>query len=309
MPPFSRKGQEARAEREAAHQHDAPPAYEPIDSHPTDIEHSKDKSGKSARPTVDSPFNFPSDITLPSFSEASGSSSQKLIAVPQTTPDPSAPLLRAFPPTLLRYGIPKDTWLSLLDTVSAFLSAKVTDRALRHAVTMGQHMSETPKDVFKGVYNHVKDTGKSIGNNAKRGNIIGAAFNLVGGAISIPIHAAMGTARTAVGLPMSAVQAATKRPETPRERANAYFRVANNDWLNKRGLHASLLDSQELSQLLAVSVVEKTELRENQEENAEVKLRGLEAYIAAMEVEMPATLSVGPNSLWVVLTHVEPTRS
>lgn len=307
----SAKEQEAQAEQAAVSHGDAPPAYERADSGSSETKQPEDgtREGKSARPTADAPFNFPSNAPLPSYSEASGSSSQHPIAIPQISPDPTAPLLVAFAPALLRYGIPKDTWLSLLDTISAFLAAKVTDRALRHAANMGQHVGEGPKDLLKGVYNHAKYAGKGIGANAKRGNILGAAAGVIAGAVSIPVHAAVGTARTAVGLPISAVQAATKKPETPRERAEAYFGAVNEEWLHERGLHAAVLDSQELSQLVGVSVVDKMELRHDQDESAKTKLRALEEYVAKLDVETAASpLAVGPKTLWVVLTQFSTTK-
>ncbi|KAH6889265.1 hypothetical protein B0T10DRAFT_487628 [Thelonectria olida] len=318
-PISSSKEQEAQAEREAArheadesHGNAPPPAYEHVDSGSSEAKQAEEgtNTGKSARPTADAPFNFPSDTPLPSYLEASGSSGQLPIAIPQIKPDPTAPLLVAYAPALLRYGIPKDTWLSLLDAVSAFLAAKVTDRALRHAANMGQHVSEGPKDYFKGVYSHAKHVGKDIGASTKRGNILGAAAGVIAGAVTIPVHAAVGAVGTVVGVPMSAVRAATKKPETPRERAEAYFGVVNKDWLNKRGLHAAMLDSQELSRLVGVSVVDKMELRDGKDESVEAKLGALGGHTATLEVESSAsTLAVGAKTLWVVLTQVTPTQS
>lgn len=230
---------------------------------------------------------------------------------PKPPPDPTSPLLAAYPPSLLRYGIPKETWLSLLSTVSAFLAAKVTDRALRHVANVGQRVGEGPRDLFKGVYNHAKESGRSIGANAKRGNILGAAAGVVGGAIGIPLHAAVGAARTVIGLPGSAVAAAVRRPETPRERAEAYLGVVNGDWLHRRGLHAAVMDSQEVSRLLGVNVVEETELRggkgkdKEEAEDAGAKMKSLAAHAAELDLETPASpLAVGPKTLWVVVTHV-----
>ncbi|KAH7163471.1 hypothetical protein B0J13DRAFT_538649 [Dactylonectria estremocensis] len=291
---------------------DAPPTYQATDPGPPLTQQSTpplgdDKSGQrdSARPTAESPFSFPINAPLPPYSAASGSGSQRPIAIPQVTPEPASPLLAAYAPLLLSYGIPTETWYSFLDTVSAFLAAKVSDRALRHAANMGKQVGEGPKSLVKGIFNHAKDVGKGIGGNAKRGNILGAAMGVVGGAITIPVSAALGTVRTAVQLPGSAISAVTKSPESARERATAYLAVVNKDWLHSRGLHATLLDSQEISQLVGTSIIDQVELRNDKEESVELKLGALADHIARLEARAPATLSVGPKTLWLVLTQVK----
>ncbi|KPM37340.1 hypothetical protein AK830_g9235 [Neonectria ditissima] len=309
----SEKEREAKSGQEPAHE-EAPPSYEVTDAGPSTLaarapppeSPPADKSGSSsARPTAESPFNFPEDASLPPYSAASSSSGQLPIAVPQMTPEPAAPLLAAYAPALLSYGIPAATWTSFLETTSAFLAAKVSDRALRHAANVGKDVGEAPMNLVKGVASHAKDVGKNIGNNAKRGNILGAVVGVIGGAISIPVSAAVGTVRTAVQLPFSVVSAAGKKMETPRQRATAYMAVVNKKWFHARGLHASLLDSLELSELVGVSVISQVKLRNDKDESAEGKLRALEGHIAHLEVQAPATLAVGPKTLWLVLTPAE----
>ncbi|KAH7022281.1 hypothetical protein EDB80DRAFT_4880 [Ilyonectria destructans] len=309
----SEKEREAKAGQELVND-DAPPTYEPTDPASSTLQPAPpppvdNKSGHSdsTRPTAESPFNFPLDTPLPPYSAASGSASQRPIAIPQVTPSPASPLLAAYAPLLLSYGIPAETWHSFLDTVSAFLAAKVSDRALRHAANMGKQVGEGPKSLVKGIVSHAKDVGKGIGNNAKRGNIIGAAMGVVGGIISIPVSAALGTARTAAQLPMSAVSAATRSPESARERATAYLAVVNKDWFHGRGLHATLLDSHEISHLVGTSIIDQVELQADKEESVELKLGALGDHIARLEVRTPASLAVGPKTLWLVLTQVHQT--
>ncbi|KAF7539598.1 hypothetical protein G7Z17_g12396 [Cylindrodendrum hubeiense] len=307
----SEKERDAKAGQDLVNE-DAPPIYEATDPAPSTLTQPApppvdNKSGHtdSTRPTAESPFSFPLDTPLPPYSAASGSSSQRPIAIPQITPEPASPLLTAYAPLLLTYGIPAETWHSFLETVSAFLAAKVSDRALRHVANMGKQVGEGPKSLAKGIISHAKDVGKGIGSNAKRGNILGAAMGVVGGAISIPVSAALGTVRTAALLPMSAVSAATKSPESARERTTAYLAVVNKDWFHGRGLHATLLDSQEISQLVGASVIDQVELRNDKEESVELKLGALGDHIAKLEVRTPATLAVGPRTLWLVLTQVK----
>ncbi|KAH7171391.1 hypothetical protein EDB81DRAFT_197152 [Dactylonectria macrodidyma] len=306
----SEKEREAKAGQDVVDD-DAPPTYQATDPGPSLTQPTPplggDKSGKrdSARPTAESPFSFPIDAPLPPYSAASGSNSQRPIAIPQVTPESASPLLAAYAPLLLSYGIPAETWHSFLDTVSAFLAAKVSDRALRHAANMGKQVGEGPKSLVKGIVSHAKDVGKGIGAHAKRGNILGAAMGVIGGAISIPVSAAVGTVHTAVQLPGSAIMAATKSPESARERATAYLAVVNKDWFHSRGLHATLLDSQEISQLVGTSIIDQVELRNDKEESVELKLGALADHIARLEVRTPATLSVGPKTLWLVLTQVK----
>ncbi|KAK7408537.1 hypothetical protein QQX98_009298 [Neonectria punicea] len=309
----SEKEREANSRQDPVHD-EAPPSYEVTDTGSSMVAQPApppgappvDKSGtSSARPTAESPFNFPLDAPLPPYSAASGSSGQLPIAVPQTTPEPAAPLLAAYAPALLSYGIPATTWTSFLETTSAFLAAKVSDRALRHAANVGKDVSEAPVNLVKGVTSHVKQVGKNIGNNAKRGNILGAAMGVIGGAITIPVSAALGTVHTAVQLPISVISAAGKKMETPRQRATAYMAVVNKDWFYARGLHANLVDSLELSELVGVSIINQVELRNDKDESAEGKLKALEGHIAHLEVQAPAALAVGPKTLWLVLTPVQ----
>jgi hypothetical protein len=80
----------------------------------------------SQGPTVDSPFNFPSDGPPPAFASAASSASvsaparfQLPIAIPQITSDKTAPFLDAYARPLLQYGIAPESWRAFLSTMSA----------------------------------------------------------------------------------------------------------------------------------------------------------------------------------------------
>ena len=134
---------------------ETPPAYEaeagPSTVTQLSISHSE------TRPTTESPFTFPINAPLPPYSASS--SNRRPIAVPQAAPIPASPLLSAYPPALLHYGIPKKTWLSFLETISAFLTAKVSRRALNHAADMAKQVGDGPNRLFKNLVSHTKDVG------------------------------------------------------------------------------------------------------------------------------------------------------
>lgn len=281
---------------------ETPPAYEaeagPSTVTQLSISHSE------TRPTTESPFTFPINAPLPPYSASS--SNRRPIAVPQAAPIPASPLLSAYPPALLHYGIPKKTWLSFLETISAFLTAKVSRRALNHAADMAKQVGDGPNRLFKNLVSHTKDVGKGIGHNAKQGNIIGAALGVIGGAVTIPVSAALGTVTTVASLPKSAISAAVKKPQTPRERAAVYLTVANKDWFQLRGLHAILLDTKELSQAVGswmTSVIEAT--RNNKNGGAEGQLDALKEYIEELEIQTPEVIDLKDETLWLVLTQVD----
>lgn len=260
-------------------------------------------------PTPSDPLNFPSNAELPPYEARPGSSSfadgDRVIAVPQAVPDPAAPFVPAYPVTLLRYGIPEDSWRSFLATLSGFLTAKVSDRAISHAGQVAQHLSQGPKTFGKGVVSHARSIGQGIADNARSGNFIGAAFGLINAAVSIPVATALGAAGTATQLPASALSALATRPQTPLERASAYAAVANKEWLNARGLEAKLVDSAGLAQSLGLPVRTLLDLaRESKKNNAAGQLEALQAHVAPMQVEQAAALTLAAGSLWILLVPI-----
>lgn len=180
----------------------------------------------SQGPTAASPFNFPDNGPPPTFAAAtaSGSTDSKLpppIAIPQITPDKTAPFLDAYAEPLLQYGITPESWRAFLTTISAFLAAKVSEQAVAHAADIGRHVNNVPKRFGRHTVDHAKSIGHHIRDSAKSGNYIGAAMGAVGGAISLPIGTAVRAVGATLSLPGTAISAGVKKPLTPRERAAA----------------------------------------------------------------------------------------
>ncbi|TQS32872.1 hypothetical protein Golomagni_06800, partial [Golovinomyces magnicellulatus] len=220
------------------------------------------ETGKGV-PTVDAPFNFPPAADeLPAYEPASAeagpssaggvSKTFKPIAIPQIQPTSSSPFMQAYAPCLLARGVTEDTWRSFMDTISAFLTAKVGDRAVSHAGDMAKHFSQGPKNLGKGVFKHAKSVGKDLSKHAKKGNVLGVAATAVTGIVSIPIFTALGIAGAAVSLPGVTLATITKSPRTPAERVTAYAAVANEKWLHSRGLHAQLVNTPMLAEVVGV---------------------------------------------------------
>ncbi|KAM0282375.1 hypothetical protein ACHAQH_003054 [Verticillium albo-atrum] len=250
--------------------------------------------------TAESPFSFPAD-TLPPYAPSTAPS--QLIVIPQQSPEPTSPFLQAYAPSLLGHGIPSESWVSFIDTLSAFLAAKVSDRALSHAADVAKQLGQGPTDRLKGVYTHAKDVGKGISQQARRGNVIGA--------ISVPLSAAFGLVGTVASLPGSAVMAVSKKPASQRDRATAYLAVANRDWFHARGLDAAILTTEELESLTGTSVLAliATVSGKGEVKTAGEQLAALEGHFAKLEVlgSGSASLKVAGETLWVVLSTVEPT--
>lgn len=273
---------------------DAPgPSSAPAEQQPAPA-YQRDSKAPAA-PTLESPFTFPSEADLPAYTAASAAQETQLpVAIPQTRATASSPLVQAFPPSVLGHGIPEGTWLSFLETMSAFLTAKIGDRAVSHAGDMAQRFTAHSVGVGKHVLDHAKGVGKSMGPKLKRGNIIG----VVGGVISVPVVGAFGVVRAVVGLPGSAVGAIVKKPRTPAQRAAAYAAVANKKWLHARGLHAQLLDTSELAQCLGVSASDL--LRSSGGSPAAAQLAGLADRIAPLEVQPGnEALELSAGTLWL----------
>ncbi|KAL7797582.1 hypothetical protein V8C37DRAFT_369998 [Trichoderma ceciliae] len=273
-------------------------------------------------PTITSPFNFPTNgkdgsVTAaapPVYDDIGSSSSSKTplraIAFPQIKADPDSPFLSAYAPVLLSYGITEETWRSFLATLSAFLTATVSDRALSHATDVAAHIGQNPKNFGKNVAAHAKSIRKNVSDNARRGNILGAAMGLVGGTISLPISTALGIVGTTLSLPSQAMGAVTKKPRTPQERAATYAAVANEEWLHTRGLHAHLFDSACLAHLLGLPLDSLLSMAwETKDSDASRQMRALEPHIAGIEVDEASALQLKTQTLWLVLIPEKPPSS
>ncbi|KAF3057460.1 hypothetical protein GL218_06113 [Daldinia childiae] len=288
---------EQSKEKEA--QGEALPAYEEISGPSTVIE------TPATGPTAASPFNFPPDSDLPPYSAlAANTSDQRPIAIPQIKADPTAPFLEASSPSLLRHGITQETWLGFIRTLSGFLAATVSQKAISHAGDMAQHVGDVPKRFGKETMAHIKASGQAIKDTAKSGNVVGAAFQVVGATIGIPVATALRAAGAAIVLPFAAINAVSREPKTPKERAVAYTAAANIKWLNRRGLDACLLDTAELGQVLGLSVDELLQTpRGAKDASAEAQLATLGSYIAELNVRVPGPLELGAETFWLVVTE------
>ncbi|KAI1209204.1 uncharacterized protein F4807DRAFT_100073 [Annulohypoxylon truncatum] len=260
-------------------------------------------------PTLASPFNFPSDSDLPAYTTTSSTPTiLKPLAIPQILPDPKAPFLEAYTPLLLRHGVTRETWSAFLHTLSGFLASTVSDQAVSHAARVARHVGQVPKRFGKETLAHAKNTGRAIADTARKGNYVGAAAQtvLVGG-VWLPVATAVRAIGAAVQLPFAAVGAAAENPRTPRERADAYVRAANREWLSRRGLEARLLETPELAMELGLGggVEELLGLvREAKDNSAKARLEALGARVAELEVREPADLELGAGTFWLVVTQM-----
>jgi hypothetical protein len=238
-------------------------------------------SSAALGPTVSSPFNFPSS-DLPPYSPAAPN--QNPIAIPQRWPDPAAPFLPAYSPALLKYGITPQNWSSFLDTMSAFLTARVSKRAISHAGDIATELGRVPQRFGKDVAAHAKQTGRHIATSAKHFNPIGVVGGVVGGAISLTVGTTVRAIGSILHLPGTAIVAAAN-PQTPRGRAEMYATAANRDWFHPRGLHAQLFSTAELTGLIGVSVDEFLRAAGSQPGNAAGKIRALQRWIGDLEIQ------------------------
>ncbi|RYO78049.1 hypothetical protein DL766_008876 [Monosporascus sp. MC13-8B] len=257
---------------------------------------------QSAGPTVASPFDFPSQEAPPPY--PSQKPIQKPIAIPQTRPEAAAPLLQAYAPSLLSRGIPAERWFSFLDTLSAFLAATVSERAIAHAADVSERAIAHAASVSERAIAHAKSVGHGIADSARKGRVLGAAAGLVAAAVTIPVNAALGAAGAAVRFPGSALAATSRRPLAPRERADAYVAVAGRDWLGPRRLEARLLDTRQLGELLGVPASRLVGAARGAERGtAAGRLGALATYISELEVLVSSeALEIGDSTLWLVVT-------
>lgn len=260
--------------------------------------------------TVDSPFHFP-ESDLPTY--AAAGDIKKPIAIPQTSPIATAPFLDCYSPDLLAYGITEDSFFAFLTTLSAFVSAKVSQQALQHASDVASSIGSFHKDYA----NNVKRFVKNIGNSAKHFN----PFGVVGGTIGLTVGAATHVIGSVFNAPISMLQ----KPQTPRQRALTYLAAANKDWFHARGLHALLLNTKELATNLGISVGAILDAgHELGDGSPEAVCRALRKWIAPISVRKQEQIEGGPESsnaaakrlsqsqvqladrtLWLLLVHDE----
>lgn len=148
--------------------------------------------------------------------------------------------------------------------------------------------------------------GSHIRDEAKRGNVVGAAFGAVGGAVSLTLGTVFGAVGAVTAMPATAVGAVARKPKTPRERAAVYVAVANKYWLNARGLSASILDTQELCHVAGIvdSRVLLEEAAQGKDDNAAGQLQRLGRYFSELKVGQTETLELGAKTLWLVVNQL-----
>ncbi|KAI0417483.1 hypothetical protein F5X98DRAFT_147798 [Xylaria grammica] len=317
---------------------------------------------ESPRPTVESPFNFPpayasghtsglaveysdlpevvptpvagyeySDLPEAFFPTPSNITSipppPVFLAIPQIAARATSPFAPAFNAAiLLRRGISREAFISFLSTLSAFINAKVSERALTHALDVGRSLNSIPKKFSKDTVAHVKSVGRDVRKSAKKGDVIGAGFNVLGGVVAIPVVAALRVVNATLHqLPAAVGDGLSKKPLSPRERADAYLAVAQKDWFNSRGLKASLCNTAEL--LLLHAQFCGTSSGSSSENDVAVRNlvnlmhrvweRGPEGQLQALQSEYGFSpleivdgksgktqcLEVSPGTLWLVLTE------
>jgi hypothetical protein len=274
-------GKAAEAHREAVSSdtdNDSLPAYEEHASNPAP---QLEDSSAALGPTVSSPFDFPS-TSLPPYSPKV--TNQRPIAIPQIQPDPAAPFISAYSPSLLNYGIPAQSWRSFIDTMSAFLTARVSKRAISHAGDIATEIGRVPQNLAKDVKAHAKETGRNIATSAKQFNPAGVIGGIVGGSISLTLGTTFKVIGSIFQLPGTAIAAAAN-PQTPRGRAELYAAAANRDWFHSRGLHARLLNTFEFAGLLDVSVEQILNAAESQPGNSVEKLGALRNWIDELQLQ------------------------
>lgn len=265
---------------------------------------------QTAVPTVDNPFVFPT-TDLPPYAEAAVS--KKPIAIPQTSPSPTAPFLDAYSRDLLAYGVTEQSFSAFLSTLSAFTSAKVSQKALQHASDVAVSMSNYQKEYAT----RVKRSVKNIGNSAKHLN----PFGVIGGTLGFIVGAATHVVSSILSTPARMLQ----KPQTPRQRALTYLAAANKDWFLQRGLHASLVDTKELAIGLDTSIDSIVQAAGRaSSDSPNLILSSLEKWLApiraqetTLDTSVPESskagaeklwrpqLQLGSQTLWLVLEHVE----
>ena len=304
------KAAEAEAEQLPSYQETGESSSAPA---PARTEESAAQPGQpgGAGPSIFAPFDFPAQppaYTTSGTAAKRPASAQKPVAIPQERADASSAFLQAYAPSLLGYGIPDDRWRPFVEAASAFLQAKVSDRAVSHAAEVARDIGAVPVSFGKGVAAHAKSVGREISDSAKRRDALGLVHGAFAGLVGLPVGTAIRAIGATLRLPSSTVAAVTKRPSTPRERTAAYLAVANRDWLHPRGLDARLLDTTELADLVGFSVEQIVALiREAQELGAENPLGVLGDLIAQLEFTTPVNLDIGVQTLWIVLVPTENT--
>jgi hypothetical protein len=233
--------------RDATHDPEPLPSYE----------YNPPSPSSHLTPTSTTPSLHPSRIPTQSSTSASlfptstppaysPSSLRILFAVPTTSPTPSSPLLPCTSPSLPNYGIPPTTFLTFLTTLSSHLTARTPTRLLNH-------VGDVPKQLGKDLVSTTASAGRQLTSSAKHFNPIGVLGSVVG--------LTFGVTGTLVGGVMGALpRTLSTKPRSGVQRAGEGLGEANAKWLHERGLHAELVDMNELARRVGMSVGEMLEV-------------------------------------------------
>ncbi|KAI1828506.1 hypothetical protein F4861DRAFT_5023 [Xylaria intraflava] len=192
--------------------------------------------------------SLPEVVIPPEHSKSRNTPPSLILAIPQTAPQPTSPFLQAYSTAfLLSRGIPSEAFTSFLSTLSAFLSATVSERALAHVSDVGRNLNDIPKKFSRDTVDHVKQIGRHVGNSAREGKLVTTGYRALAGTVSIPVTAALRIVDATVRqLPTAVGSGFSRKPPSPRERAEAYVTITQKDWFQARGLVAFLCDTAEL---------------------------------------------------------------
>lgn len=189
-----------------------------------------------------------------------------------------------------------------MKAMSAFLTAKVSDRAISHAGDMAKSLGEGPKRLGKDIASHSKSIGKQIVRHAKDKNIFGVAGSAIAGIVTIPIFTALGTAGTLASLPNAAISAVSRKPRTPEARAFAYAAVANEKWLHARGLHAQLVDTYLLAQILGMPTQQLLQIAKGGKHDSAIgQMKALEMHLEPVKLTENTVLDLVDKTLWLMV--------
>ena len=241
------------------------------------------------------------DEPAPSYI-SSNETATRPIAVPQLSPDPTAPLIQAYATSLLTYGITRESWLAFLTTLSDHLAAKGSDQAKNHAGDVAKQIGKLPLNYTKGVSDHAKSLGRGISASAKKGNVAGVVTGTIGGGIGLTCHTIFGAVGTVCSMPFVSMGIALQKPQTARQRAMAAIAAANKSIFTPRKLSAQLLSTPELAELVGVPVEQFLEASMTSKWNdAETQLRSLRPHIAELNIDEHAKLRLSEKAFWLVV--------
>lgn len=278
-------------------------------SHASSIGQSKRLDNDQIPSTPPPPFRRALDFP-------SSTQSNKIIAVPQETPSRHSAFVQAWTPVLLSYGIPRQSFTSFLSTVSGILSATTSDAVVAHAGRLARStVVDIPASFGKDVTGHACASAKHFGHAVKSGN----PFAMVGATLGGTVGLTLGVTGRLIGTVFSVPGALLQKPQSARQRAEAFLETANRKWFSSRGLCAKIMTADEIASLLGIDA-ERLMPHAEGVKAVEALMGGLGEYMEPVEFEdvrmsqsrtrgtdMP-TLRITRRTLWVVILQGEAVR-